>query len=103
QVEAGHEEDTPEILKKSPGIRAIYNNLNKQHGISENPDKEHVYGDIELDLAQKIDTTVKSSKPDGWRGVQARELVIKRALFDVLKDVDAVERIFPIIKAQREY
>ena len=103
QVEAGHEEDTPEVLKNSPAMRAVYNNLSKQHGISESRDKKHVYGDIELDLAQKIDTTVKSSRPDGWRGIQARELVIKRALFDVLNDVDAVERIFPIIKAQREY
>ncbi len=41
--------------------------------------------------------------PDGWRGVQAREQVIKRALFDTLMDESEVERIFLIIKAQGEY
>jgi hypothetical protein len=29
--------------------------------------------------------------------------VIKAALFEILKDIDEVERIFSIIKAQREY
>ena len=38
-----------------------------------------------------------------WRGVQAHEQVIKRALFDTLLDESEVERIFLIIKAQGEY
>jgi len=38
-----------------------------------------------------------------WRGVQAREMDIKRAVYDVLQDVDRVERIFLIVKQQREY
>lgn len=42
-------------------------------------------------------------KPDGWRGVQPREMVIKRALFEILHDQDEVERIFLIVKAQKEY
>jgi type I restriction enzyme, R subunit len=46
---------------------------------------------------------VKRVRPDGWRDVQARELMIKRALYDILHDVDEVERIFLIIKAQSEY
>ena len=41
--------------------------------------------------------------PDGWRGVQPREQVIKAALYTVLGDVDEVERIFLIVDAQREY
>ena len=56
-----------------------------------------------LVLALKIDSAVKLARPDGWRGVQAKELVIKRALYDVLKDVDEVERLFLIIYAQPEY
>jgi len=85
RVEAGHAEDTPEQVD-TPGRRALYNNLNRDH-----------------DLALKIDEAVKTHRPDGWRGVQARELVVKRALYDVLQDIDEVERIFLIVKQQREY
>ncbi len=48
----------------------------------------------------RLDEAVKRVRPDGWRGVQAREQVIKAALYDVLQDVAEVERIFLIIKAQ---
>ncbi len=51
----------------------------------------------------KIDETVKLVRPDGWRGVQAREQVIKAALYGVLQNVAEVERVFLIIKAQAEY
>jgi type I restriction enzyme R subunit len=54
-------------------------------------------------LALRIDETVKKTRPDGWRGIQAREQVIKAALYGLLQDVAEVERIFLIIKAQREY
>ena len=42
-------------------------------------------------------------RPDGWRGVQAREQVIKAAIYGVVQDAAEVERIFLIIKAQGEY
>jgi type I restriction enzyme, R subunit len=42
-------------------------------------------------------------RPDAWRGVQPREQQIKKAIYDILKDVGEVERIFVIIKAQKEY
>jgi type I restriction enzyme R subunit len=85
RVEAGQAEGTPEQVD-TPGRRALYNNLNKDR-----------------DLALKIDDAVRQTRPDGWRGVQSREMVIKRALYDVLQDVAEVERIFLIVKAQREY
>ncbi len=50
-----------------------------------------------------IDETVRETRPDGWRGVQTREQVIKRALYGVLQDEAEVERIFLIIEAQKEY
>jgi type I restriction enzyme R subunit len=56
-----------------------------------------------LNLALTIDETVKQVRPDGWRGVQARERVIKAALYGILQDVAEVERVFLIIKAQKEY
>lgn len=85
RVEAGQAEETPKTLH-TPGRRALYNNLGHNE-----------------DLALRIDEAVKTARPDGWRGVQAREQVVKKALYDVLPDVNEVERIFLIIKAQREY
>lgn len=57
----------------------------------------------ELELAIKIDETVKAVRPDVWRGIKAREQVIKAAQYWILRDVEEVERIFLIIKAQSEY
>lgn len=85
KVEAGQSEATPEKLD-SRGKRALWNNLDQNE-----------------DLALKIDATVKEVRPDGWRGVQAREQVIKAALYGILQDVAEVERVFLIIKAQGEY
>ncbi len=96
RVEAGFADDTPEPLKNSPARRALYNNLKRDAGRVSEPDPA-------LDLALKIDETVKHVRPDGWRGVQAREQVIKRALYKLLQDEAEVERIFLIVKAQREY
>ena len=83
QVEAGKADDTPEKLN-TPGKRALYNNLKKDEA-----------------LALKIDETVRRVRPDGWRGNQAKENVIKAALLPLLgNDGAEVERIFLIIKAQ---
>jgi type I restriction enzyme R subunit len=59
--------------------------------------------DEALTLALGIDETIRRVRPDGWRGVHAREQVIKAALYGLLRDVAEVERLFLIIKAQREY
>jgi type I restriction enzyme R subunit len=85
KVEAGHAEETSKELN-TPGKRAIYNNLDQNE-----------------ELALRIDETVRRTRPDGWRGVQAREQVIKAALYGVLQDVAEVERIFLIVRAQKEY
>ena len=70
----------------TPGKRALYNNLNQDE-----------------ELALEIDSALRAGRPDDWRGFQPREQVIKAALHDVLQDVNEVERIFLIIKAQQEY
>jgi type I restriction enzyme R subunit len=54
-------------------------------------------------LALKVDEAVRRNRPDSWRGVQAREMAVKKAIYDVLKNVDDVERIFLIVRQQREY
>jgi type I restriction enzyme, R subunit len=86
QVQAGKGADTPEKLN-TPGKRALYNNLNKDEA-----------------LALKIDETVRRVRPNAFRGNQAKENVIKAALFPLLANSrEEVERIFLIIKAQSEY
>ena len=84
-VEAGRSNETPEHLN-TPGKIALWNNLGQNE-----------------ELALKIDEAVKRVRPDDWKGVQAREQVIKAALFEILKDRDEVERIFKIIFQQHEY
>ena len=109
RVEAGQADDTPEQLD-TPGRRAIFNNL-RQVAFSGNPsgvdDPSPLYADSTkgemLELAIRIDETVKHTRPDGWRGVQAKENVIKAALYGILQDVAEVERIFLIIEKQKEY
>jgi len=72
--------------------------------VPEVPGEYTVSGDPVLDLAIKIDATVRRVKPDDFRGHQAKENTIKAALLPLLENDKAeVERIFPIIKAQREY
>jgi type I restriction enzyme R subunit len=108
-VEAGKGDDAPEQLD-TPGKRAIYNNLRMgtpsgaARGVREPPvPYDAVPDDRALALALRIDNTVKRVRPDGWRGVQAREQVIKGALYEILANAAEVERVFPIIRAQGEY
>ena len=82
---AGQEPDTPEQIS-TRGLRALYSNLGQ--------DKE---------LAIKIDEAVKKVRPADWRSTQAKRLVVKQALWNVLQDADEVERIFRIIERHEEY
>ena len=86
RVAAGHDEEISEKLN-TPGRRALFNNLDKNE-----------------ELALKIDEAVKNVRPDAWRGHQAKENIIKAALYPLLgNDKDEVEKIFLILKAQHEY
>ncbi|MCK9858316.1 HsdR family type I site-specific deoxyribonuclease [Paenibacillus sp. ATY16] len=85
RVENGKKESTPPTLNTQAKI-ALYNNLEKNR-----------------DLALAVHEAVMSYRPDGWRGNDAKEKVIKREIYGVLKDIEEVERIFTIIKNQDEY
>ncbi|MEW9623930.1 type I restriction endonuclease subunit R [Rhodanobacter geophilus] len=108
KVQAGHVDDTPEPLKRSAGLRAIYDNLvmapppatmNLQDEAGPLP-----LPDPKLKLAVDIDEAVRRERHASWRGNAARENHIKReALMPLLKDVAEVERIFEILKQQPEY
>jgi len=110
KVEAGIAEDTPAELD-TPGKRALYNNLMPKRapdGVNIAAEPVAPYGgakqDDVLELALRIDEAVKLNRPDGWRGINPRENIIKGALLPLLGNDEAeVERIFPIIKAHKEY
>jgi type I restriction enzyme R subunit len=107
QATSGKSDDTPDEIK-SVGMRVLYNNL-----------------DENLDLVIKIDAVLKTKSPADWRGVKARENVVKRNIYDTLVNDLAdehpthsqlvseppegyglpakVEKIFSIIKEQQEY
>ncbi|AZD85466.1 Type I restriction-modification system, restriction subunit R [Pseudomonas chlororaphis subsp. aureofaciens] len=103
KVQAGKSKDTPEVLN-TPGKLALYNNLTPKNSVFE-PEMPYGQstGDTVLDLALKIDIAVKQARPDGWRGVQAKEMMVKQAMHKVLNNEEEVERLFPIIVAQQEY
>lgn len=70
----------------TPARRALYNNLGHDEA-----------------LALLVDAKINEVRPADWRGDEIKERIIKQALFNVLSDEAAVERLFPIIKAQGEY
>jgi len=70
----------------TPAKSALYHNLGKDES-----------------LAIQVDTAVMVSKPANWRGNDARESIIKGAMYKVLNDVDEVERVFKIMEQQAEY
>lgn len=84
-VNNGKKDDTPKSLKTKAQL-ALYNSL------------EH-----NEELANKIHEKILRIKPDGWKGNDTKEKVIKGGLFEILKNESEVERIFEIIKAQAEY
>ena len=107
RVEAGQAEDTP-VQLNTPGRRALYNNLVRGLSAAAGTAESYVpFGEAAtkdpLELAILIDVAVKQVRPDGWRGIQPRENVIKAELMKILQDVATVERLFLIVKQQNEY
>jgi type I restriction enzyme, R subunit len=103
-VQAGKGADAPKQLD-TPGRLALYNNL-KDAVVAQKakePDAQYGNGDAALDMALRLDAAVKQKRPDGWRGILAKEQLVKQALYEVLKDIDEVNRLYPIIFAQKEY
>ncbi|MBL8326815.1 MAG: HsdR family type I site-specific deoxyribonuclease [Rubrivivax sp.] len=103
RVTLGQAEDTPPQLD-TPGRRALYNNLKAQ------PPKGFNFAEPAADgtepavaLALRLHAAVTAARPNAWRGVRAKELVVQRALYDVLQDVDEVERFFRIVQQHPEF
>ena len=85
QIAAGQADDTPKGVD-TPAKRALYHNLNKNES-----------------LALQIDTAVSVNKQDGWRGNQAKQNLMKKAILKIVKKMDEVERLFAIVIEQRGY
>lgn len=82
---AAQPDDMPKSLN-TKAKRVLYNNLGKNEA-----------------LVLQVNDVVMDSKQDGWRGNQAKENQIKQAIFEVVNDVEEVERIFAIVKQQNDY
>ena len=54
-------------------------------------------------LAIRLHKAVMTSKMDGFRNNPTKENRIKRALYQILKDDDMVERLYKIVVEQEEY
>lgn len=85
RVATARPDGLPESLD-TKAKRALYNNLEQNES-----------------FALQIDAAVLVSKSDGWRGNQAKENQIKKAIWKIVNDMDEVERIFAIVKQQNEY
>jgi type I restriction enzyme R subunit len=92
KVDVGHSDDTPTKLDTA-AKRALWNNLGRNE-----------------ESALAVDALVRQKRPDGWRGVHAREQTVKGAIYEALLGkvpddelLPEVERVFLIVKAQDEY
>jgi type I restriction enzyme R subunit len=106
QVQQG-KADTDPLRNQSAGVRAIFNNLRApEDGTSKVAEEPPAYPagiQDRVSLALAIDHAVKQTRPDGWRENVVKERVVKNAIKKVLNDATEAERIFQIIKQQREY
>lgn len=76
----------PELIRKSEALRTLYDNISQ-----------------ETDTVIKIHNAILDSRQDGFRTNQAAINRIKRALFDILKDKDEVERVYEFVDRLKEY
>ncbi len=103
------DEGTPTALHGKREATVIYTNLPRilvadreaAPGVAESPPD---YADELVELALKIDRTMRERAPAGWKGDQAREAQILNALFPLLdRDREATLALFELIKNQPGY
>ena len=85
RVNEGKQESMPPHLD-TPAKRVLYNNLG---------------GDDVKAVA--VHETVLQYRADSWRGHTPKENAIKSGLYQVLGNEEEVERVFSIVKQQKEY
>ena len=76
----------PDSVRHSGALRALYDNCGQDE-----------------QQALKLHKAIVKAKQDGFRNNPVKENKIKRAIYQILKDEDEVERIYQIIVEQGEY
>ena len=84
-IETGKQGNIPERLD-TPAKLSLYRNLGN-----------------DMQRALMVHEAIMKARRDDWRGNEACEREIKRAMYDVLGDEDEVNRLFPIVRKQEEY
>jgi type I restriction enzyme R subunit len=100
RVQDGQADQTPEPLRRNPGLRAIYNHLQARRAGEPPVTYDGHADDPIMPLAQAIDTAIRQGAPANWRGVLAKEREVKGLIFRATNDKALVEALFPIIQAQ---
>jgi type I restriction enzyme R subunit len=76
----------PESIRKSGAMRAFYDNCGENER-----------------LAIRLHKAVMTSKLNGFRNNPVKETRIKRAIYQIVKDDEMVERLYKIVVEQEEY
>lgn len=92
----------------SVALRSIYDNLGdtRTSNMRERPTKyiKEPVVDVREELALAIDSSIRNTKKDDWRGSRLKEREVRNAITAVLGDNEVlVNTIFEIVKAQRDY
>jgi type I restriction enzyme R subunit len=91
----------------SPARRALYDNLRGIEGLAELVTPVNTAAEARGSAAEAaalaVDDAIRSVKKADWRGNKFKEREVRNAIRDVLQDDALVDRIFEIVKAQREY
>jgi len=93
----------------SPARRALYDNLKGVAGLDEMRTPENTAADPPADAAEAaalaVDAAIRRVKKADWRGNRFKEREVRNAIQAELGTDDSalVDRIFEIVKAQRDY
>ena len=93
----------------SPALRALFDNLEEVQDPAWRERASGNYGtgieeDIREGMALSLDRAVREEKKADWRGNRFKEREVRKAIKSVLGNTEAlVEKIFEIVKAQRDY
>ena len=85
KVNEGNKSDVPDSLQR-PEQRALFGLLNRDEP-----------------LALRVDTAIRVSARADWRGNPAKERELKAAIYQVINDVEEVNRIFDFVRHQPAY
>lgn len=91
----------------SPARQALYDNLKNVEGLAEPANPENRVAEASPDIAEAaaltVDEAIRRVKKDGWRDNRFKQIEVHNAIKAVLGDVGLVDKIFEIVKNQRDY